>query len=142
MKISRLGLADLNTAVEIMQAFYTRQPSEQAMREYLANEANYLIVCKQNEQVVGFAYGYELQRFDGQGRMMYLHQIEVLPEYRKQGIGRQLISEFIHICKHRNFLRLFMITNKSNKPSVALYSSAGGEAPCDDDVVFAFRISE
>jgi len=72
--------------------------------------------------------------------MMYIHQVEVLPEFRQKGIGKQLMEGFIELCKNNNCGRLFLITNKSNVAALTLYERSGGKAPSEDDIVFTFEV--
>jgi len=140
MAIQRLKYKDLDTAMEVIKAFFTREFNQDSMTKFLSSDKNYMLVYRIEDKVAGFAYGYELQRFDGRKNMMYMHQVEVLPEFRKGGIGRKLMEGFIEICKNNDCQRLFLITNKSNTAAVTLYERSGGKAPSDDDIVFTFEV--
>lgn len=72
--------------------------------------------------------------------MMYMHAIEVLSEYRKQGIGKALMNELIRICKKNNFVKMFLITEKSNIPAITLYNVTGGKEKHNDYTVFDYDI--
>lgn len=88
---------------------------------FLSEEKNHVFAVKVESVVIGFALAYELMRFDGNGNMLYLHQIEVLPEFRNQGMGINLMSHRLEHCKERGFLKLFLISEKSNRSAMALY---------------------
>lgn len=88
---------------------------------FLSEEKNHVFAVKVESVVIGFALAYELMRFDGNGNMLYLHQIEVLPEFRNQGMGINLMSHRLEYCKERGFLKLFLISEKSNRSAMALY---------------------
>ena len=47
------------------------------------------------------------------------------PEFRGQGLGRQLVSEVIMYCRRKNFERIFLWTFKGLDAARHLYSSNG-----------------
>lgn len=140
MAVSRLNKGDIHKVFEVLNLFFNREASIEQIEAFLVNDHNYLLVYEHENKVVGFAYGYELQRFDGRGNMMYMHQVEVHYEFRQKGIGRKLMESFIEICKRRDCDRLFLITNKSNIPAITLYHSVGGTTPHDDDLLYSFQL--
>lgn len=140
MSVYRLNKNDKETAMEITQLFFHRETTMQDVNQFLTGENNYLLIYRYKDNIAGFAYGYELQRFDGRNNMMYMHQVEVLPEFRQLGIGKKLMEGFMEICKENGCGRLFLITNKSNESAVALYNSVGGETPHEDDIVYSFPV--
>ena len=141
MVIYQLDSMNIEEALEVSKVFLLRDTTVEQVRKFLFNENNYLLVCKHEKRIVGFAYGYELQRFDGRKNMMYMHQIEVLSDVRQIGIGTQLMERFIDICKQNDCEKLFLITNKSNAPAITLYKTAGGKYHYDDDIVYSFRLN-
>ncbi|MCD8509030.1 MAG: GNAT family N-acetyltransferase [Bacillus sp. (in: Bacteria)] len=140
MSVYRLTINDKEIGRKVEQLFFDKEAYIKNVTDYLAGENNYLFVYLYRDEVAGFAYGYELQRFDGRKNMMYMHQVEVLPQYRQLGIGKQLMEAFILICQNKDCSRLFLITNKSNAPAIALYDSVGGKTLHEDDIVYTFPI--
>jgi predicted acetyltransferase len=55
---------------------------------FLENPMNWLFACTQDGRVIGFAYGYELNRLNNIGNMLYIHEVGVLKEFHWQGVGR------------------------------------------------------
>ncbi|UCZ53454.1 GNAT family N-acetyltransferase [Bacillus shivajii] len=137
MSVYRLTQTDTEKAMKVVELFFNRNASIPQIELFLSGKNNYLLTYEDKHKLVGFAYGYELQRFDGRKNMMYMHQVEVLPEHRKQGIGKKLMKSFIEICKQNDCERLFLITNKSNVPAVTLYNGVGGKTFHDDDILYA-----
>lgn len=139
MAILRLKKHDINTLQDVLRLFYNSQSNQEQMIKYLSDDKNYILIHKEDQQVTGFAYGYELQRFDGKKNMLYVHQVEVLPEFRNQGIGKQLMQEFIKLASLNKCGRIFLITNKSNESAINLYRSVKGKTPSEDDIVFVIE---
>jgi ribosomal protein S18 acetylase RimI-like enzyme len=63
----------------------------------------------------------------------YIHFVRVHPDYRKQGIGKQLYNEFFHIVKKngRNIVRC--VTLPVNKVSIAFHKKMGFEIEKNGD---------
>ena len=95
------------------------------------------------KKIIGFAYGYELNRLDGKGNMLYIHEVGVLPEYHRQGIGFQILSGIKNICRSTGMCRFFLFTQKQNIAACALYEKAGGTKTSDtdnNDVTYFFNL--
>ena len=93
----------------------------------------------ENNCILGFAYGYELNRLDKQGNMLYIHSVDVAPEYQRKGIAKGIFKVLKKICSERDICRIFLITEKSNIPANNLYKTTGGIAAHEDDIVYTFN---
>lgn len=51
--------------------------------------------------------------------------VAVLPECRRQGVGRLLLERLIEICEEENLLLITLEVRRSNIPAIALYESLG-----------------
>lgn len=109
------------------------------VEKFLSNENNYLIAYIENAKILGYVLAYTLQRYDGRGEMLYLHEIDVVETHRKQGIATKLMNEIKELKDKNGFDKIFLVTNKSNEAAVSLYESTGGVASSDDDIIFTFK---
>jgi ribosomal protein S18 acetylase RimI-like enzyme len=75
---------------------------------------------------------------------MILYEIETAEEFRRKGLGRAMVEEFLRICKERGFLKAWVPTNAGNTAAIALYASAGGErlSEADPPVTFTWYSAE
>lgn len=136
MEIRRLTLADDKKILTMVEEFRSYSSKLDSVRQMLEKDMNYMIACIDNEKIIGFVLGYELQRYDGKNNMMYIHEVEILEEYRGKGIGKRIMNKLIDICQSKNMSKAFVITNKSNKRAVHLYESTGGKALDDDSIIY------
>ena len=116
--------------------------SEESARQFLSNSMNWIFACVQDSKIIGFAYGYELNRLDNKGNTLYIHKVGVFPQYQRQGIGFQILTDIKNLCKLTGICRIFLFTQKHNIAACALYEKAGGEKICDsydDDVTHFFN---
>ena len=135
----RLSISDLSMVLEMNRHFRDGFVCEENAREFLQNRTNWLFACIENGRIIGFSYGYELTRLNEIGSMLYIHEVGVLPEFWRQGIGKTMLSHLKTLCELEGFCRFFLIAQKSNIPACALYRSAGGFSAHQDDVLFVFE---
>ena len=88
-------------------------------------------------EVIGFSYAYVLPRF--QHTELLIYSVDVHEGHRRSGVGRALIERLKTLCADRGWAAMWVLTNESNAPAMALYQSAGGVRPNPDDVMFDFR---
>lgn len=54
-----------------------------------------------------------------------LYRIAVLPEYRRQGLGKELLCGFLNLCREKSAAAVFLEVRSKNQGAIALYKSAG-----------------
>lgn len=135
----RLTISDLPMVLQMENDFRSNFVYEENARMFLSNTMNWIFACIENNRIIGFAYGYELNRLNDIGNMLYIHEVGVLSEYRRQGIGKQILNGIKSLCKLSGICKFFLFTEKSNIAACALYESVGGESAHDDDVSYFFN---
>lgn len=81
-------------------------------------------VAVEGHEVQGWCWGYLLARPDGPS-MLYLHNLEVAEDCRRQGIGRRLLGSFVDAGVRLGASKMFLITGESNTAARRLYESMG-----------------
>ena len=74
--------------------------------------------------------GAKLVGYAGMVRVLdegHIHNVAVLPGYRKRGIGRALISELIALAKKSELVILLLEVRAGNEAAASLYQSLGFE---------------
>lgn len=137
----KLSLSDLYIVLQMEKDFRNGFIVEENARQFLLNSNNWIFACIQGKRIIGFAYGYEMNRLDNKGNMLYIHEVGVLPEYQRQGIGFKILTDIKNLCKLTGICRFFLFTQKSNIAACALYEKAGGEKTSDenDNVTYFFN---
>lgn len=137
----KLQISDLALALGMDGNFRANFICVENARQFLLNPMNWVFACIEDQQIIGFAYGYELNRLDHKGNMLYIHEVGVLPQYQRQGIALQLLTHIKQLCKLIGICRFFLITHKHNEAACALYEKAGGDKShnaMEDDVTYFF----
>ncbi len=139
----RLTVEDTDRVVTLNDTFRSGFASLSEVGIFLINPQNWFFACIEEDQIIGFAYGYELNRLDHQGNMLYLHEVSVLPQFQRQSIGSQLLSEVKSLSRLMGICKIFLLTQKSNTAACHLYEKSGGEKSGEkgDDVVYSFKIN-
>ena len=129
-------LVNTNTDPDSLQ---TWQIDEESARLFLSNPMNYFFACIDNNKIIGYACGYELNRLDNAGNMLYIHGVGIHADYRRQGVGKQMITAIKQLCKLSGICKMFLYTQKTNTAACVLYSSTEGVADRDDNVSYFFN---
>jgi GNAT superfamily N-acetyltransferase len=93
---------------------------------FLADPRSHLLVALDDEEIVGWAYGYELLRPEGRW-MMFMQQIDVVVDRRREGIGRALLDRFVEIARSKGHQRMWLYTAAGDAVARRLYRGAGGD---------------
>lgn len=65
----KLRLSDLELVLQMESNFRKGFVFEENARQFLSNPMNWIFACIQENQIIGFAYGYELNRLDSKGNI-------------------------------------------------------------------------
>ena len=136
LDVKRLGPEDEALAGEVAGTFYDVDGINAAL---LADDRNYLLAGYMDGALAGFLVAYELGRLERGEPMTYLHRLDVLPCYRRRGVGRALVEKLKELARERGSFKMFVITSQANDAAMALYGITGGRVIPEADVVFEYR---
>ena len=127
--------------LELMLDFVDDENTEydiENLRNFIDNSNNLGFIAKEENGIVGFAYGYILLKPEGK-KQFYLHAIDVMVDYQGKGIGTKLISYARDYVKNIGCYKMFLITNKNNISACKCYEKAGGINKADDEIVYVYN---
>jgi aminoglycoside 3-N-acetyltransferase I len=76
-------------------------------------------------EVVGGLAGYVLQKFEQERREIFIYDLGVREEHRRQGIGMALLREMGKVATAKGAWAVFIQADADNHPAIALYSRLG-----------------
>ncbi|KAF7650505.1 hypothetical protein LDENG_00125410, partial [Lucifuga dentata] len=81
---------------------------------------------KEGHTIVGCAvYYYTYSTWKGPS--MYVEDLYVMPEFRRRGIGKGLLSKIAQVGKEKHCVRLQMTVSDWNTPARDFYAAMGGQ---------------
>ena len=133
--IRRLGPADLSLVRKLNTLFgeafadpetYTGAPPDDAYLEgLLAKEHVFALVALAREEVLGGLVAYELDKFEQARREVYIYDLAVNVEHRRQGIATALIGHLREIAAGRGAWVIYVQADYGDDPAIALYQKLG-----------------
>ena len=107
-------------------AVYEKAPDEvintpeQIAKDLFENEICYAYVAEINNLIIGFAL-YYVSYSTWKGKSLYLEDLFVLPEYRKDGVGGLLFDEVVATAKRWKVKRMDWQILDWNEPALSFY---------------------
>ncbi|MBL7974630.1 MAG: GNAT family N-acetyltransferase [Candidatus Kapabacteria bacterium] len=128
-QVLRLTNTDTSFIQSLIDDFLTceESPTINHLANALQDDRTYLYVAKTDEQIVAYCLGYKFPSIYSAHYLAYLYDIEVLQEFRKNGIGKALISELKEQLTKDNVNELWLGTSTDNISGQALFSKTGAE---------------
>jgi ribosomal protein S18 acetylase RimI-like enzyme len=123
-----------------LSATAPRQPAldTTAARHFLAQPDVHLLVALEADEPLGFLLAYELLRRHGDPIRLFVHEVCVRTERRREGIGRRLLDSLWAIGRERGIGSAFVLAQADDRGAVAFYRAAGGKRSKGDAAVIRF----
>jgi aminoglycoside 3-N-acetyltransferase I len=119
------------TAVLAAAELFDGPPLIEATERFLAAPGHHLLFAyDDNGRAVGMISGVEMTHPD-KGTEMFVYELSVVPEARRRGFGRALVSELAAIARRTGCYGMWVGTEPENEAALATYRGAGAdeEAP-------------
>lgn len=127
--------------IELMEKFIDDENThydKEKITEFIKDKNAYGFIIKDENEIIGFAYGYVLLRPDGR-KDFYMHAIDVIEQYQGNGYGTKLMVFIKNYIKTIECRKMFLITNKSNISASKCYKKAGGINNAADEIVYVYK---
>ena len=131
--VQRATITDLDLLAPLFDAFrqfYRKAPDPVLARRFLLerlrnNESVILLASDSTGSVMGFTQLYPSFSSASAARIFILNDLFVVPEARRCGLGRQLLSAAKGFGQREGAVRLTLSTEVTNEAAQALYESEG-----------------
>ena len=110
---------------------------EDKVEKFISNPQNIAYFAIDNGKVIGFVWGYMLDRLDS-NPMIYIHSVDVVEAYRRRGVAKTILNKFLNLAKENKCRNTFLITDTDNFPANKLYTSLKGEK-CTGKNLYIFK---
>ena len=106
----------------------SRAAIESAVKNALKPESRVVFfLAKQNENPVGAAFINICSGIESGGDYVWLNEIQILPRYRGNGLGSELLNHVINWSKCKNIKSILSVSGTNNSISQGMFKSAGFE---------------
>jgi aminoglycoside 3-N-acetyltransferase I len=107
--------------------YNARRPSERYLRGLLGSDTFTALAAVKAGTVVGGLAAYELKKFEQERSEIYIYDLAVAAEHRRQGIATALIERLKEIAARRGAYVIFVQADLGveDQPAVALYTKLG-----------------
>lgn len=138
MEIRELTSGDADELVALYAAVLPGSPTAQATdpvvpQGFLDDPATFALGAYVADGPVGLAWGIGMRSPSGR-LTTYLHELDVRPDHRRQGIGTALVTAAMDLGRRHGSTRFWVSTGGHNEAAQALYASLGGDRKPRGDV--------
>jgi len=98
-------------------------------------------VCLQprrSGELAGFVLAYRLERLDREAAQLFVYEVGVTPQYRRDGIGARLMGHVRDLVAEEALMEAFVLTDQDNEAAVQLYRSTGGQVEGATSILFTY----
>lgn len=122
-------------AFEDTKSYHSKKPSIRYLQRLIEKPHFIVLVAVARGKVVGGLVAYILEKFEQQRSEVYIYDLAVEKEFRRQGVASGLIKTLQVVAKKAGAYAIFVQADKVDKPAIALYSMFGvREAPYHFDI--------
>ena len=112
-------------AFEEVDTYSSSRPSAVYLKRLLSSDYFIALAALKNGAVVGGLAAYELQKFEQERSEIYIYDLAVAAEHRREGIATALIQELKKIAVARTAYVIFVQADHGDDPAIALYTKLG-----------------
>ena len=107
------------------ESYQSAIPSDEYLDALLARTDFIPLVAVADGKVVGGLVAYVLQKFEQERSEIYIYDLAVDEEYRRQGIATGLINKLREIARGIGAYVIYVQADPPDEPAVRLYESLG-----------------
>src|SRR4051794_7839954 len=113
-------LSMFGEAFEDVQAYGAKRPSAGYLDELLRSPGFFALAALKGEQVVGGLAAYELRKFEQERSEVYIYDLAVAADHRREGIATALIQQLCAIARQRGAYVVYVQADLVDAPAIAL----------------------
>jgi ribosomal protein S18 acetylase RimI-like enzyme len=121
--IRRLGPQD---DLLVMQAadLFDNPPVHEWVTQFLRTRTHHISIAYRSGRPLGFVTAVEMTHPD-KGAEMFVYELSVAPEDRRQGVAKALMSDLTALAKERGCYDMWVLADQDNVAALSLYESTG-----------------
>ena len=131
--IKKLEVSDLDDFTALVHVFENvfevqplSAPDPARLGELLTRQDFIALVARAEQEVVGGLTAYLLPQYYPVKPHVYLYELAIIPDFQRQGIGRQLVDELLRYCHQIGAGEVFVQAEAIDKHAIEFYRTTGG----------------
>ncbi len=112
-------------AFEDHESYQSAVPSDEYLNKLIARDDFIPLVAVADGKVVGGLAAYVLTKFEQERSEIYIYDLAVLEEYRRQHIANGLINKLREIARELGSWVIYVQADLGDDPAIDLYESLG-----------------
>ena len=124
-------IALMGDVFEEPETYQGAVPGDDWLDAFLAGPANFVVVARHADEVVGGLVGYVLDKFEQRRREAYVYDLAVDGAHQRRGVGTRLMREALAVARARGCYHLFVQADDDDPDAIAFYQALRP----DEDIV-------
>jgi ribosomal protein S18 acetylase RimI-like enzyme len=124
--VRRLRSGDESLVMEAAHLF-DDPPQPRWVATFLEQPTHHILIALRDGHAVGFVTGVEMTHPD-KGTEMFVYELGVTAEARRQGVARALLDELTTLAKERRCYDMWVLTDADNLAALSAYRASGATA--------------
>jgi aminoglycoside 3-N-acetyltransferase I len=108
-----------------VEKYQAAKPTSAHLERLLQMQHVIPLVAFANGKIVGGLVAYELDKFEQERREIYIYDLAVEEDYRRQGVATALIHHLREIARQRGAWVIYVQADYGDDPAIALYTKLG-----------------
>jgi len=121
----RAMLSMFGRAFEDMETYTSRQPGDDYLEGLLASSTFISLAAFAEGRVVGGLAAYLLPKFEQARTEIYIYDLAVDEQHRRQGVATALIGRLSQVAVERGAYVIFVQADRGDKAAISLYAKLG-----------------
>jgi aminoglycoside 3-N-acetyltransferase I len=113
------------TAFDGFEEYSVAPPADDYLRELLVKPQVIVLAAIEESEVVGGMLAYELPKLEQARSEIYLYDLAVAEQRRRQGVATALIDHLRAIARQRGAWMIFVQGDYGDDPALSLYGKLG-----------------
>ena len=118
-------LTAFGEAFNEVDTYGRNRPSAAYLESLLGSDYFIALAAVKEDMVVGGLAAYELKKFEQERSEIYIYDLAVQADHRREGIATALILELKRIAATRGAYVIFVQADYGDEPAIALYTKLG-----------------
>src|SRR5688572_11612331 len=106
-------------------AYAERQPDDAYLRSLLASDTFIAVAAVVGGKVIGGIAAYVLHKFEQARSELYIYDLAVDEQSRRQGVATAMIGELQSLAAARGIYVIFVQADRGDEAAIALYTKLG-----------------